>query len=185
VEGEEGEGERICGGLPLKHVKISVLRELDLSCDTILPQAGFKSPPEFRPTAPYRPGRGVATDRSYPRQEYKRPPPPSPPFEARSYRINFGFDDDFLHLAEGIDLSNVLHYFEDIKASRLTVEVHRDRVELTNGTILEEDAVVAQRRANRMLNLFTTWGIPASKIETRLVSQPAPNSSYLTLTVQP
>lgn len=78
-----------------------------------------------------------------------------------------------------------MHYFEDIKASRLTVEVHRDRVELTNGTILEEDAVVAQRRANRMLNLFTTWGIPASKIETRLVSQPAPNSSYLTLTVQP
>ena len=185
VEGEEGEGEKICGGLPLNNVKVSVLRELDLSCDTVLPKEGFPAGPILRPTAPYRPGRGVATDRSYPREVYKRPPPPQPPFEARSYRIDFGFDDDFLHLAEGIEISTVFHYFEDIKASKLTVEVHRDRVELTNGTILEEDPAVAQRRANRMLNLFTAWGVPASKIETRLISPPAPSSRYLTLTVQP
>jgi hypothetical protein len=186
VEGEEGEGENICGGAPLNHVKVSVLPELDLSCDTVLPSGGFAPGPEIRPSPPFRKGRGLATDPSYPRApSYAPPPPPQPPFQVRTFRLDFSFDDDFVHLPESFIIIGAAAYFKDIKASKLTLDVYRDRVELTDGTILQEDALVAQRRADRMLNLLTTWGVPASKIETHLNAQAEPGGRYLTFTVAP
>jgi len=186
VEGEEGDGERVCGGLPLTHVKVSVLPELDLSCDTVLPSAGVTPGPEIRPSPPFRKGRGLASDPSYPRQKnYQSPPPPQPPFEAKTFRLDFAFDEDFVHLPESFVITGAASYFQQIKGSKIAINVHRDRVELTNGTILEEDAVVAQRRADRMLNLLTSWGIPASRIDIQVSAQPALGGRYLTLTVSP
>jgi hypothetical protein len=186
VEAEEGEGQSICGGLPLNQVKVSVLPDLDLSCDMVLPSAGFAPGPELRPSPPFRKGRGLASDPNYPRaQSYPAPPPPEPPFQARTFRLEFAFDEDFVHLPESFVITGAAAYFEAIKAGKLTLDVYRDRVELDDGTILEEDATVAQRRADRMLNLLTSWGVPTSKIETHLSSQPARGGRYLTLTVSP
>ena len=185
VEAEEGEGEKVCGGLPLTHVKLSVLPELDVSCDTVLPSAGFAPGPEIRPSPPFRKGTGLANDPSYPRQKYQMPPPAQPPFDVKTFRLDFGFDDDFVHLPESFIIQSAAAYFEQSHAGKLAIDVHRDRVELTNGTILEEGADVAQRRLDRMLNLFTTWGIPPSRIETRISAQPAPGGRYLTMTVTP
>jgi hypothetical protein len=185
IEGEEAEGGNICGGLPLNHVKVSVLPELDLSCDTVLPSAGVTPGPEIRPSPPFRKGRGLASDPTFPRQEYQPPPPPQPPFEAKTFRLDFAFDEDFVHLPESFVITGAAAYFQRINGSKMSIDVYRDRVELTNGTILEEGADVAQRRVDRMLNLLTSWGIPASKIDTHVSSQPAPGGRYLTLTVSP
>ena len=186
VEAEEGEGADICGGAPLNHVKVSVLPELDLSCDTVLPSAGFAPGPEIRPSPPFRKGRGLASDPSYPRApSYAPPAPPRPPFQARTFRLDFAFDDDFVHLPESFIVMGAASYFRDTKASKLTLDVYRDRVELTNGTILQEDALVARRRTDRMLNLLTSWGVPVSKIEILEHAQPQPGGRYLTFTVSP
>jgi len=186
VEGEESEGEKVCGGVPVNHVKVSVLPEIDLTCDTVLPQSGFSPGPEARPSPPFRKGRGLASDPTYPRQpSYKRPPPPQPPFEQRTFRLNFGFGEDFVHLPESFVITSAAMYFDDIKGHKVKIDVYRDRVELTNGTILEEDTTVAQRRLDRMLNLLTAWGVPPARIETRLSQQPVAGGRYLTLTVDP
>lgn len=186
VEAEEGEGGNICGGLPLKHVRVSVLPALDLSCDTVLPSAGMTPGPEIRPSPPFRKGRGLASDPSYPRQkDYKPPPPPQPPYVTKTFRLDFAFDEDFVHLPESFVITGAAAYFQQINGSTIAIDVYRDRVELTNGTVLEEDVVVAQRRVDRMLNLLTSWGVPVSKIETRVSSHPAPGGRYLTLTVSP
>lgn len=191
VEGEEGEGDTICGGLPIKNVTVSVLPEVYPACDTVLPQAGFAPGPELRPSPPFRKGQGLATDPTYSRegyardQSFNRPPAPQPPFQARTFRVDFAFDEDFLHLDDDMIIGQAGKYFEDIKGSKLTVSVFRDRVELTNGRIIEEDMHVVQRRADRMLNIFTEWGVPTSKIETRVSHQAMPGGRYLTLTVEP
>ncbi len=53
VEGTVAPGPRICGGIPLKPVKLSVLPELNLSCNTILPaEPGIEAPPTRRPAGP-------------------------------------------------------------------------------------------------------------------------------------
>jgi len=53
VEGTIAQGPRICGGIPMKPVKLSVLPELNLSCNTILPaEPGIEAPPTRRPAGP-------------------------------------------------------------------------------------------------------------------------------------
>ena len=53
VEGTVAPGPRICGGIPLKPVKLSVLPELNLSCNTILPaEPGIEAPPTRLPQDP-------------------------------------------------------------------------------------------------------------------------------------
>lgn len=186
VEGEEGDGGKVCGGLPLKNVKVSVLPDLDLTCDTVLPSAGESPGPEIRPSPPFRKGRGLASDPDFPRQrDYQPPPPPQPPYEAKTFRLDFAFDEDFVHLPESFVITGAASYFQQIKGSKITIKVYRDRVELTNGTILEEEAVVAQRRVDRMLNLLTAWGIAASMIDTQISAQAVSGGRYLTLTVLP
>ncbi|HVV44509.1 MAG TPA: hypothetical protein VHC72_04865, partial [Bryobacteraceae bacterium] len=45
VEGTAAPGPRVCGGIPLRPVSISVLKEVDLACNTLLPaEPGIEAP---------------------------------------------------------------------------------------------------------------------------------------------
>ena len=52
VEGRIAEGPRVCGGIPLQPVSISVLKEVNLACNTLLPA----EPGMDAPAAPRGPG---------------------------------------------------------------------------------------------------------------------------------
>src|SRR5271166_2749755 len=52
VEGRIAEGPRVCGGIPLQPVAISVLKEVNLACNTLLPAEPGLDAPE----APRGPG---------------------------------------------------------------------------------------------------------------------------------
>ena len=53
VEGTVAPGPRVCGGIPLKPVKLSVLPEVNPACNTILPaEPGIEAPPTRRPAGP-------------------------------------------------------------------------------------------------------------------------------------
>lgn len=96
VEGTVAPGPRVCGGIPLKPVKLSVMPELSLACNTILPaEPGIEAPPTRRPAGPSTrqapvvpgaapagagPGRGRLTG----------------PFSEREFRITYDFDSAFL-----------------------------------------------------------------------------------------
>src|SRR5580765_5084325 len=52
VEGRVVSGPRVCGGIPLQPVSISVLKEVNLACNTLLPaELGIEAP-----AAPRGPG---------------------------------------------------------------------------------------------------------------------------------
>ncbi len=77
VEGTVGEG-RVCGGIPLQPVKVSVMRELTPACDTILPaEDGIEAPPP------------VATPRGQAPSWVKVADP-------ANVTLYFDFDNDFL-----------------------------------------------------------------------------------------
>src|SRR6516164_37234 len=45
VEGRVAEGGRVCGGIPLKPLSISVIKEVNLACNTLLPaEPGIDAP---------------------------------------------------------------------------------------------------------------------------------------------
>jgi hypothetical protein len=185
VEGEEADGPEICGGRPLKNVKVAVVPELDLTCDTVLPKAGFEQGPIARPSPPYRPGRGVATDpKTWPKPR-PVPPAPQPPYVERSFEVPFLFGEDFIHLDEAIIMMGAAQYFAAIKASKLIVDVPRDLIHLSNGHDLAEGEDVARRRADLVINNFGVWGVPRSKIDVRFAEAAAPGGRHVTLTVQP
>lgn len=49
VEGRISEGPRICGGIPLKPLSISVIKEVNPACNTLLPaEPGIDAPPAAR-----------------------------------------------------------------------------------------------------------------------------------------
>ena len=53
VEGQVAEGPRVCGGIPLKPLTISVVKEVDLACNTLLPaEPGIDAPPAPRGPGP-------------------------------------------------------------------------------------------------------------------------------------
>ena len=53
VEGAIAPGPRVCGGIPLKPLRVSVLPELNRACNTILPaEPGIDAPPAKRPAGP-------------------------------------------------------------------------------------------------------------------------------------
>ena len=73
VEGTVVAGPRVCGGIPLKPLHVSVLPELNRACNTILPaEPGIDAPPAKRPAGPSTRQAPVSTAAVPP----KKPEPP-------------------------------------------------------------------------------------------------------------
>src|SRR6476619_8475290 len=92
VEGTIEKGPRVCGGIPLKPVKLSVLPEVNQACNTILPaEPGIDAPPTRRPAGPSTRQPGAA-----PAAPPAPPARPAPPFSEREWKILYDFDSAFL-----------------------------------------------------------------------------------------
>ena len=128
VEGVVGQG-RVCGGIPLQPVKVSVMRELTPACRTMLPaEDGIEAPPPI--PAP-------------------RGPAPSwvkiaAPGDVTLY---FDFDNEFFSLHVTVALTNLAKHVADMKASRVEVTGYRAATRLSNGQVMtERDAMVPFER---------------------------------------
>jgi len=186
-EGDVLEGPRICGGIPTRNVKLSPLPYIAPECNTILPQEGITPPKARKLSAPFAPGMRLAVKPTGAGRVYETSAqaPPQPPFKTKSFRIDFAFGDDFLHLAEGFIAARAVGYFNAIKGSKLTIGVYRDRVVLDNGDVMEEPVTVAKRRADRLHRVLTEWGIADASIDIRLNPQAAAGARYVELIVAP
>lgn len=153
VEGTVVPGPRVCGGIPLKPLRLSVLPEVNKACNTILPaEPGIEAPPTRRPAGPSTKQAPVST----------APPAPekfAPPFTAREWKIPFDFDSDFLFARDTRVVNQAIEYARVSNAKQVEVTGYRAATLLSNGkTIVERDSV-ASERVNKVTALLKGLGV--------------------------
>jgi len=148
VEGTPAaDGERICGGIVLEPVKVSVMPEMSPECGTVLmAEPGYVLP--FEPRRPPGPSTGQLAFTPPP-----PPPLPEPPFVARTFEVYFPFDGS-VNFQTPRALQEVLRYAEAIGATRLEVAGYRGAVQLSDGEIIAEREGISDLRAREVARMF-------------------------------
>ena len=123
---------RICGGIVLEPVVLSVLPELDASCNTAVLPAEDRYNLTFEPPRPPGPSAGRLAFAGAPQ-------PPAPTEPPREFTLRYDFDGlvVFRHAA---DLTAIFDAARTRNARRITITGHRGSVLLSNGTTLTEQA---------------------------------------------
>lgn len=163
VEGTVAAGkERICGGIVLEPVVLSVLPALDAACNTVLP-AEERYDLTFEPPRPPGPSSGRLAFAPRPSDAPRPGPPPEPP---ASFTLHYDFDGlvIFRHAA---DLTAILDAARTRRARSVTVTAHRGAVLLSNGTILTERDDIARRRAEQIATLLRGAGLTDVQYDVR------------------
>jgi hypothetical protein len=185
VEGTIETGPRVCGGIPLKPVKLSVLPELNLACNTILPaEPGIEAPPTRRPAGP---------STRQPAAAAPAPPArPAPPFAEREWKVLYDFDSAFLFSRDTRAVSQAAEYAVASKAKHVEIEAHRGATLLSNGKVLVEGEAVAAQRAERVVTLLKGLGADPASVNVRVVSAPPrpdgktdPQTRFVSIRVSP
>jgi hypothetical protein len=151
VEGTvAAERPRICGGVVLEPVVLSVLPELDASCNTLLP-AEEQYNLTFEPPRPPGPSAGRLAFAGAPQ-------PPVPAETPREFALRYDFDGlvVFRHAAELTAIFDAAHAR---KTRRIAITGHRGSVLLSNGTTLTEQPTMARRRAEQLATLLRGAGL--------------------------
>jgi hypothetical protein len=141
---------RICGGVVLEPVVLSVLPELDPACNTPVLPAEARYNLTFEPPRPPGPSGG--------RLAFAGPPAAAPPEPPREFTLRYDFDGlvVFRHAA---DLTAILDAARARKSRRIAITGHRGSVLLSNGTTLTEQPAIAQRRAEQVATLLRGAGL--------------------------
>jgi outer membrane protein OmpA-like peptidoglycan-associated protein len=193
VEGTVAPGPRICGGVPLKPVKLSVLPELNLACNTILPaEPGIEAPPTRRPAGPSTRQAPVIPGAAPPAAGPKPQEFLSGPFTERQFEITYDFDSAFLFLKDTRVVSQAATYASAAKAKTVEITAHRAASLLSNGRIVTENEAIAVRRAEGVADILRGLGTDPVSIKVRVVPDVAkpdgvtdPQNRLLTIRVAP
>ncbi len=182
VEGTpDPNGTRICGGIVLEPVKVSVMLEMSPECNTLL----MADPDYVLPFEPRRPPgpSGGSLAFTYPAP----PPPPEPPFEPRSFDIHFPFDSS-VNFQTPNALQGVLTYANAVGATRLEVVGHRAAVRLSNGDLVEERQALAEIRAREVGRMFNGLVDTVERVDVSHIDAAEPGDWHdrkVTITVYP
>lgn len=172
VEGRRTDKPRICGGIVLEPVRLSVLPALDANCNQLLPaEAQYNL--TFEPPRPPGPSKGRLAFNTLDVQQAEVAP------QRVEKRFTIGYDFEarvgFKHPAL---LQPVLDYALAIKATRIDIEGHRGAALLSDGTILNESPELARRRAQQVAELLQGAGLTAPRYTVRWIdAAPAPSGS--------
>ena len=149
VEGTVSAEPRICGGIVLKPVHLSVMPEPDASCNTMLP-AEERYNLTFEPPRPPGPSKG--------RLAFDNAPPPARPAPAalpatKEFVVPYDFDGlvGFNHARV---LSDVLEFARAANAQTIEIVGYRGAARLSNGQLMSEDADIGKRRAEQLALLL-------------------------------
>ena len=156
VEGRVAEGPRVCGGIPLEPLSISVLKEINLACNTLLPaEPGIEAPP-----APQRHSEVAGA----PREHLTGP---------HEFTVLFAFDDDYLEYAASQVVGEAAAYARAIGASNVKVAGYRGATVLSNGERLVEKAGLAEKRAQNIATILRGLGVVRVTVEWKNEPEPA------------
>jgi hypothetical protein len=145
VEGTVGQG-RVCGGIPLQPVKVSVLRELTPACRTMLPaEDGIDAPPPV--PAPRGPAPSwVKVD------------------DPGNVTMYFDFDNDFFSLHVTVALTNLARHATETGAARVEVTGFTGATRLSNGQLLTERDTIGSLRARKVADTLIGLGVSADRV---------------------
>ena len=161
VEGRVASGPRVCGGIPLQPIALSVLKEVNLSCNTLLPaEPGIDAPAASRgpgPASMRRVETGSARDLRVGRHEFT---------------VLYSFDDDYLEYAGNQVVTEAAAYAKRIGASSVKVTGYRATSLLSNGNRLVEKAGIAEKRAQNIATLLRGLGASGVSMESKAEAEP-------------
>lgn len=142
----------------------SNLRELDLSCNTILPARD-----EYNTFEPRRgPGPNVRRIPPTPEQiaaqraraeAERQARVPVPPYEPRTFQLHYEFDSELAVLTIG-NAREALDYARAVNADRIRITGHRSSALLSDGSRLEEQTFMARKRAEELAAVMRQLGVP-------------------------
>jgi len=167
VEGTIEPGPRVCGGIPLKPMKLSVLPEVNPACNTILPaEPGIEAPPTRRPAGPSTRQAPVTAAPT------EAPDRPVPPFVEREWKVLYDFDSAFLFSRDTRTISQAAEYAVASKAKHIDIVAGRGATLLSSGKVLVEGEAMANQRADRVVTLLKGLGADPASLNVRIVSVP-------------
>lgn len=176
VEADLADGPRVCGGVQLKNVHVSVLPQIDDTCNIMLPGEGYPDPPNNRGTGPsgVRGGPPPAPSAGYRQITFT---PPTPPFEPKTFVATFDAGTDRKWAPAQRTLTQAYKYAVAVNASRIEITGYRAAIRLSSGQDYVEEPNVAVNRAKTAAEAFTTLGLPpGAKMEVKWVDQPVPSA---------
>lgn len=155
VEGTVTNEPRICGGIPLKPIRISVIAELNRSCNTLLPaEDGMEAPP-----APAR--RFVDSMRE-----------PGKDTSQREFVVPFDFDSDYLTLHTTRIVGEAARVAKAVKPAKIEVTGYRATTWLSNGRKFVEKESIAGLRAHKVGEILVGLGLPAATVNLNPKTEP-------------
>ena len=161
VEGRIASGPRVCGGIPLQPVAVSVVKEVNLACNTLLPaEPGIEAP-----AAPRGPGPSSRrTEPSRPRETFAG---------AHEFVVLYSFNDDYLEYAANQVVTEAAAYAKRINASAVKISGYRATTLLSNGERLVEKPGLAEKRAQNIATLLRGLGAAGITVEWKQDPEPA------------
>jgi outer membrane protein OmpA-like peptidoglycan-associated protein len=166
VEGTIVAGPRVCGGIPLKPVSLSVIKEVNLACSTLLPaEPGIDAPPALR-------GPGPA---SKPLQLTSAPH--APLTGTQEFTVLYSFNDDYLEFGAGRVVNEAASYAKQAGASSVKITGYRATSLLSNGQRLTEKAGLAEKRAQNVATLLRGLGVAKVAVDWKSEAEPGDGKS--------
>lgn len=178
VEGTIAPGPRVCGGIPLRPVATSVIKELNLACNTLLPQeSGIDAPPAAR-------GAGPSSRRPAPQQAKENFTGP------HEFTLFYEFNDDRPDVAATQAVNQSAAYAKLTSAKSVKVKGYRATSLLSNGERMVEKAGLAEKRAQDTATLLRGLGVSAVTVEWQSEAEAAdgksdPSRRRVTILVNP
>jgi hypothetical protein len=158
VEGTVSDEPRICGGIVLKPVALSVLQELDASCNTMLP-AEERYNLTFEPPRPPGPSKG--------RLAFGDPvtkPQVGTNAGPRSFELRYEFDS-LVMFRHAQPLQEILDHAKQSGATTVTITGYRAATLLSNGRVMRENRDIGRRRAEQIAELLRGAGLDSVQYE--------------------
>jgi outer membrane protein OmpA-like peptidoglycan-associated protein len=170
VEGVVSNEPRICGGVVLKPVVLSVLPELDNSCSTVLP-AEERYNLTFEPPRPPGPSKGrlaFASDAPAPR------PAATADAGPRTFALQFDFDSAIAFRHAG-QLQQIQEFALKSKATRIEITAYRAASLLSNDSLFTEREDIGRRRAEQVASVLKDAGLTNVAYDVRWQDAPKPD----------
>ena len=150
VEGTISDEPRICGGIVLKPVALSVIQELDGSCNTLLP-AEERYNLTFEPPRPPGPSKGRLAFGD---------PVTKPKLEQASNTFELRYEfDSLVMFRHAQPLQQILEYARQSGATKLSITGYRATTALSNGELMQESRDIGRRRAEQVAELLQGAGL--------------------------
>jgi hypothetical protein len=162
VEGTVSSESRICGGIVLKPVHLSVISERDDSCSTILP-AEERYNLTFEPPRPPGPSKGRLAFDTAPSGQAQAPA--SVPPSTKAFVVPYDFDAlvGFNHARV---LTEILEFARASSATEIEIAGYRGAVRLSSGQVMTEEPAIGKKRAEQVAMLLQGANLktPAYKV---------------------